>query len=143
MSMVLQPEIPLFLSQDKQVISNSATLTWQSIQDYFFQDKILSLSVIAIFYCNIYCWFLSRYGLYSSPFDPVLFDLEVSGSSCKTAFNSSIGVQSDEIDLSDILSGKSNMHSCIIRVILRTEIIIMVLQMFLTPIVVCMYVCIL
>lgn len=47
----------------------------------------------------------SRYGLYSSPFDPVLFDLEVSGSSCKNAFNSSIGVQSDEIDLSDILSG--------------------------------------
>lgn len=46
-----------------------------------------------------------RYGLYSSPFDPVLFDLEVSGSSCKNAFNSSIGVQSDEIDLSDILSG--------------------------------------
>ena len=48
-----------------------------------------------------------RYGLYSSPFDPVLFDLEVSGSSCKNAFNSSIGVQSDEIDLSDILSGKA------------------------------------
>lgn len=46
-----------------------------------------------------------RYGLYGSPFDPVLFDLEVSGSSCKNAFNSSIGVQSDEIDLSDILSG--------------------------------------
>lgn len=49
-----------------------------------------------------------RYGLYSSPFDPVLFDLEVSGSSCKNAFNSSIGVQSDEIDLSDILSGTSD-----------------------------------
>lgn len=48
---------------------------------------------------------LPRYGLYSSPFDPVLFDLEVSGSSCKNAFNSSIGVQSDEIDLSEILSG--------------------------------------
>jgi len=47
-----------------------------------------------------------RYGLYSSPFDPVLFDLEVSGSSCKNAFNSSTGVQSDEIDLSDILSGR-------------------------------------
>ena len=46
-----------------------------------------------------------RYGLYSSPFDPVLFDLAVSGSSCKNAFNSSIGVQSDDIDLSDILSG--------------------------------------
>lgn len=46
-----------------------------------------------------------RYGLYSSPFDPLLFDLEVSGSSCKNAFNSSAGVQSDEIDLSDILSG--------------------------------------
>uniref|UniRef100_A0A3B3YZP8 UBC core domain-containing protein n=1 Tax=Poecilia mexicana TaxID=48701 RepID=A0A3B3YZP8_9TELE len=47
---------------------------------------------------------LQTYGLYSSPFDPVLFDLEVSGSSCKNAFNSSIGVQSDEIDLSEILS---------------------------------------
>lgn len=35
----------------------------------------------------------------------MLFDQEVSGSSCKNAFNSSIGVQSDEIDLSDILSG--------------------------------------
>lgn len=35
----------------------------------------------------------------------MLFDLEVSGSSCKSAFNSSIGVQSEEIDLSDILSG--------------------------------------
>lgn len=46
-----------------------------------------------------------RYGLYGSPFDPVLFDLEMSGSSCKNTFNSSIGVQSDEIDLSDILSG--------------------------------------
>ncbi|KAG2467020.1 BIRC6 protein, partial [Polypterus senegalus] len=46
----------------------------------------------------------TRYGLYSSPFDPVLFDLEVSGGSCKNAFNSSIGVQSDEIDLSEILS---------------------------------------
>lgn len=51
------------------------------------------------------CQLPFRYGLYSSPFDPVLFDLEVSGSSCKNAFNSSIGVQSDEIDLSDILSG--------------------------------------
>ncbi|PNJ59096.1 BIRC6 isoform 2 [Pongo abelii] len=46
-----------------------------------------------------------RYGLYSSPFDPVLFDLEMSGSSCKNVYNSSIGVQSDEIDLSDVLSG--------------------------------------
>lgn len=56
-------------------------------------------------------WFsLFRYGLYGSPFDPVLFDLEVSGSSCKNAFSSSIGVQSDEIDLSDILSGVA-MHS--------------------------------
>ncbi|XP_028983369.1 baculoviral IAP repeat-containing protein 6 isoform X2 [Betta splendens] len=54
----------------------------------------------------------SRYGLYSSPFDPVLFDLEVSGSSCKNAFNSSIGVQSDEIDLSDILSGNGKVSSC-------------------------------
>lgn len=53
---------------------------------------------------------LFRYGLYGSPFDPVLFDLEVSGSSCKNAFSSSIGVQSDEIDLSDILSGVS-IHS--------------------------------
>lgn len=52
-----------------------------------------------------------RYGLYSSPFDPVLFDLEVSGSSCRNAFNSSIGVQSDEIDLSDILSGISFSHA--------------------------------
>ncbi len=49
--------------------------------------------------------FLFRYGLYGSPFDPVLFDLEMSGSSCKNAFSGSIGVQSDEIDLSDILSG--------------------------------------
>ena len=46
-----------------------------------------------------------RYGLYSSPFDPVLFDLEMSGSSCKNVHNSSVGVQSDEIDLSDVLSG--------------------------------------
>ncbi|XP_024864880.1 baculoviral IAP repeat-containing protein 6 isoform X2 [Kryptolebias marmoratus] len=54
----------------------------------------------------------TRYGLYSSPFDPVLFDLEVSGSSCKNAFSSSIGVQSDEIDLSDILSGNGKVSSC-------------------------------
>ncbi|XP_028844057.1 baculoviral IAP repeat-containing protein 6 isoform X2 [Denticeps clupeoides] len=54
----------------------------------------------------------TRYGLYSSPFDPVLFDLEVSGSSCKNAFNSGIGVQSDEIDLSDILSGNGKASSC-------------------------------
>ncbi|XP_069036040.1 baculoviral IAP repeat-containing protein 6 isoform X3 [Lepisosteus oculatus] len=54
----------------------------------------------------------TRYGLYSSPFDPVLFDLEVSGSSCKNAFNSSIGVQSDEIDLSDVLSGTGKVSSC-------------------------------
>ncbi|XP_062375823.1 baculoviral IAP repeat-containing protein 6 isoform X2 [Sardina pilchardus] len=54
----------------------------------------------------------TRYGLYSSPFDPVLFDLEVSGSSCKNAFNSSIGVQSDEIDLSDILSGNGKVSNC-------------------------------
>ncbi|KAK5907970.1 hypothetical protein CgunFtcFv8_016068 [Champsocephalus gunnari] len=54
----------------------------------------------------------TRYGLYSSPFDPVLFDLEVSGSSCRNAFNSSIGVQSDEIDLSDILSGNGKVSSC-------------------------------
>ncbi|XP_058880863.1 baculoviral IAP repeat-containing protein 6-like isoform X4 [Acipenser ruthenus] len=54
----------------------------------------------------------TRYGLYSSPFDPVLFDLEVSGSTCKNAFNSSIGVQSDEIDLSDVLSGNGKVSSC-------------------------------
>ncbi|XP_018580423.1 baculoviral IAP repeat-containing protein 6 isoform X3 [Scleropages formosus] len=54
----------------------------------------------------------TRYGLYSSPFDPILFDLEVSGSSCKNAFNSSIGMQSDEIDLSDILSGNGKVSSC-------------------------------
>lgn len=64
------------------------------------------------------CVLCCRYGLYSSPFDPVLFDLEVSGSSCKNAFNSSIGVQSDEIDLSDILSGERSalclsLHHCI------------------------------
>uniref|UniRef100_A0A673KNA8 Dual E2 ubiquitin-conjugating enzyme/E3 ubiquitin-protein ligase BIRC6 n=1 Tax=Sinocyclocheilus rhinocerous TaxID=307959 RepID=A0A673KNA8_9TELE len=53
----------------------------------------------------------TRYGLYGSPFDPVLFDLEVSGSSCKNAFSSSIGVQSDEIDLSDILSGNGKVNS--------------------------------
>ncbi|XP_016428418.1 baculoviral IAP repeat-containing protein 6-like [Sinocyclocheilus rhinocerous] len=53
----------------------------------------------------------TRYGLYGSPFDPVLFDLEVSGSSCKNAYNSSIGVQSDEIDLSDILSGNGKVNS--------------------------------
>lgn len=51
------------------------------------------------------CSSLCRYGLYSSPFDPVLFDLEMSGSSCKNIYNSSIGVQSDEIDLSDVLLG--------------------------------------
>ncbi|XP_061767077.1 baculoviral IAP repeat-containing protein 6 isoform X1 [Nerophis ophidion] len=54
----------------------------------------------------------TRYGLYSSPFDPVLFDLEVSDSSCKNTFNSSIGIQSDEIDLSDILSGNGKVSSC-------------------------------
>ncbi|XP_041107829.1 baculoviral IAP repeat-containing protein 6-like isoform X5 [Polyodon spathula] len=54
----------------------------------------------------------TRYGLYSSPFDPVLFDLEVSGSTCKNAFNSSVGVQSDEIDLSDVLSGNGKVSSC-------------------------------
>lgn len=54
---------------------------------------------------KVFCVSCLRYGLYSSPFDPVLFDLEVSGSSCKSAFNNSIGVQSEEIDLSDILSG--------------------------------------
>ncbi|XP_062485543.1 baculoviral IAP repeat-containing protein 6 isoform X6 [Pezoporus occidentalis] len=54
----------------------------------------------------------TRYGLYSSPFDPVLFDLEISGSSCKNIYNSSIGVQSDEIDLSDVLSGNGKICSC-------------------------------
>ncbi|KAL4694317.1 hypothetical protein H8959_013582, partial [Pygathrix nigripes] len=55
----------------------------------------------------------TRYGLYSSPFDPVLFDLEISGSSCKNVYNSSIGVQSDEIDLSDVLSGRNGkVSSC-------------------------------
>uniref|UniRef100_A0A8B9K1H4 Baculoviral IAP repeat containing 6 n=1 Tax=Astyanax mexicanus TaxID=7994 RepID=A0A8B9K1H4_ASTMX len=54
----------------------------------------------------------TRYGLYGSPFDPVLFDLEVSGSSCKNAYSSSIGVQSDEIDLSDILSGNGKVSGC-------------------------------
>ncbi|XP_078260781.1 dual E2 ubiquitin-conjugating enzyme/E3 ubiquitin-protein ligase BIRC6 isoform X6 [Rhinoraja longicauda] len=53
----------------------------------------------------------TRYGLYSSPFDPVLFDLEMCGSSCKNACNSNVGVQSDEIDLSDILSGNGKMSS--------------------------------
>uniref|UniRef100_A0A8C8S4L7 Dual E2 ubiquitin-conjugating enzyme/E3 ubiquitin-protein ligase BIRC6 n=1 Tax=Pelusios castaneus TaxID=367368 RepID=A0A8C8S4L7_9SAUR len=53
----------------------------------------------------------TRYGLYSSPFDPVLFDLEMSGSSCKNVYNSSIGVQSDEIDLSDVLSGNGKISS--------------------------------
>ncbi|XP_060609978.2 baculoviral IAP repeat-containing protein 6 isoform X2 [Anolis sagrei] len=54
----------------------------------------------------------TRYGLYSSPFDPVLFDLEMNGSSCKNIYNSSIGVQSDEIDLSDVLSGNGKISSC-------------------------------
>ncbi|XP_065488813.1 baculoviral IAP repeat-containing protein 6 isoform X6 [Caloenas nicobarica] len=54
----------------------------------------------------------TRYGLYSSPFDPVLFDLEISGSSCKNVYNSSVGVQSDEIDLSDVLSGNGKISSC-------------------------------
>uniref|UniRef100_A0A4W3K7A1 Dual E2 ubiquitin-conjugating enzyme/E3 ubiquitin-protein ligase BIRC6 n=1 Tax=Callorhinchus milii TaxID=7868 RepID=A0A4W3K7A1_CALMI len=54
----------------------------------------------------------TRYGLYSSPFDPVLFDLEMGGSSCKNAYNSNMGVQSDEIDLSDVLSGNGKMSSC-------------------------------
>ncbi|XP_060789213.1 baculoviral IAP repeat-containing protein 6 isoform X4 [Neoarius graeffei] len=53
----------------------------------------------------------TRYGLYGSPFDPVLFDLEVSGASCKNSY-SSIGVQSDEIDLSDILSGNGKVSGC-------------------------------
>ncbi|CAH2249480.1 baculoviral IAP repeat-containing 6 isoform X1 [Pelobates cultripes] len=54
----------------------------------------------------------TRYGLYSSPFDPVLFDLEVSGSSCKNIYNSSSGIQSDEIDLSDVLLGSGKVNSC-------------------------------
>ncbi|XP_059504666.1 baculoviral IAP repeat-containing protein 6 isoform X9 [Stegostoma tigrinum] len=54
----------------------------------------------------------TRYGLYSSPFDPVLFDLEMGGSSCKNAYNSSTCVQSDEIDLSDVLSGNGKMSNC-------------------------------
>ncbi|XP_064879297.1 baculoviral IAP repeat-containing protein 6 isoform X16 [Oncorhynchus nerka] len=66
------------------------------------QDRLTSLEALL----------QTRYGLYSSPFDPVLFDLEVSGSSCKNAFNSSIGVQSDEIDLSEILSGNGKVSSC-------------------------------
>ncbi|XP_056423373.1 baculoviral IAP repeat-containing protein 6 isoform X3 [Hyla sarda] len=53
----------------------------------------------------------TRYGLYSSPFDPVLFDLEVSGSSCKNIYNSSSGLQSDEIDLSDVLLGSGKVNS--------------------------------
>lgn len=65
------------------------------------------VSSLPVLNTSLSCPLPSRYGLYSSPFDPVLFDLEVSGSSCKNAFNSSIGVQSDEIDLSDILSGIS------------------------------------
>lgn len=52
----------------------------------------------------------------------MLFDLEVSGSSCKNALSSSIGVQSDEIDLSDILSGMSYAmivyYSCVIALVL-------------------------
>ncbi|XP_043914359.1 baculoviral IAP repeat-containing protein 6 isoform X2 [Protopterus annectens] len=58
----------------------------------------------------------TRYGLYSSPFDPVLFDLELSGSSCKNVYNSagssSSSLQSDEIDLSDVLSGNGKVSSC-------------------------------
>ncbi|KAE8601567.1 hypothetical protein XENTR_v10013719 [Xenopus tropicalis] len=53
----------------------------------------------------------TRYGLYSSPFDPVLFDLEVSGSSCKNIYNSSASIQSDEIDLSDVLLGSGKVNS--------------------------------
>uniref|UniRef100_F7ALH1 Dual E2 ubiquitin-conjugating enzyme/E3 ubiquitin-protein ligase BIRC6 n=1 Tax=Xenopus tropicalis TaxID=8364 RepID=F7ALH1_XENTR len=53
----------------------------------------------------------TRYGLYSSPFDPVLFDLEVSGSSCKNIYNSSASIQSDEIDLSDVLLGNGKVNS--------------------------------
>ncbi|XP_055983998.1 baculoviral IAP repeat-containing protein 6 isoform X2 [Sorex fumeus] len=54
----------------------------------------------------------TRYGLYSSPFDPVLFDLEMNGSSWKTVASSSVGVQSDEIDFSDVLSGNGKGSSC-------------------------------
>ncbi|KAG8444150.1 hypothetical protein GDO86_009363 [Hymenochirus boettgeri] len=54
----------------------------------------------------------TRYGLYSSPFDPVLFDLEVSGSSCKNIYNSTACLQSDEIDLSDVLLGSGKVNSC-------------------------------
>ncbi|XP_069464004.1 baculoviral IAP repeat-containing protein 6 isoform X2 [Ambystoma mexicanum] len=54
----------------------------------------------------------TRYGLYSSPFDPVLFDLEMSGGSCKNVYNTSVGVQSDEIDLSDVLSGNGKVSPC-------------------------------
>ncbi|XP_076848185.1 LOW QUALITY PROTEIN: dual E2 ubiquitin-conjugating enzyme/E3 ubiquitin-protein ligase BIRC6 [Brachyhypopomus gauderio] len=54
----------------------------------------------------------TRYGLYGSPFDPVLFDLEASGSSCRNAYNPSVSAQSDEIDLSDILSGNGKVSVC-------------------------------
>ncbi|XP_018118500.1 baculoviral IAP repeat-containing protein 6 isoform X5 [Xenopus laevis] len=54
----------------------------------------------------------TRYGLYSSPFDPVLFDLEVSGSSCKNIYSSSASLQSDEIDLSEVLLGSGKVNSC-------------------------------
>ncbi|XP_078714316.1 dual E2 ubiquitin-conjugating enzyme/E3 ubiquitin-protein ligase BIRC6 isoform X2 [Lampetra fluviatilis] len=49
----------------------------------------------------------ARYGLYRSPFDPLLFDFEMSGSSYKNAYlvSSSSNVQSDEIDLSEIMTG--------------------------------------
>ncbi|XP_054979502.1 baculoviral IAP repeat-containing protein 6 isoform X7 [Sorex araneus] len=54
----------------------------------------------------------TRYGLYSSPFDPVLFDLEMNGSSWKNVANNSVGGQSDEIDFSDVLSGTGKGSSC-------------------------------
>uniref|UniRef100_A0A8C4Q1J4 Dual E2 ubiquitin-conjugating enzyme/E3 ubiquitin-protein ligase BIRC6 n=1 Tax=Eptatretus burgeri TaxID=7764 RepID=A0A8C4Q1J4_EPTBU len=48
----------------------------------------------------------ARYGLYRSPFDPILFDIEMSGSSYKNAFVvSSSSIQSEEIDLSEIMTG--------------------------------------
>uniref|UniRef100_UPI00358FA005 baculoviral IAP repeat-containing protein 6 n=1 Tax=Myxine glutinosa TaxID=7769 RepID=UPI00358FA005 len=50
----------------------------------------------------------ARYGLYRSPFDPMLFDIEMSGSSYKNAFVvSSSSIQSEEIDLSEIMTGPS------------------------------------
>lgn len=68
------------------------------------QDRLMLMEVL----------FQIRYGLYSLLFDLVFFDLEMSGFFCKNVYNSSIGVQLDEIDLLDVFLGNGKVSSCIV-----------------------------